>query len=129
MNKVTLMGVLGLDPEQKVFDSGSSVTNFTIATSRSVKNGDTYEKETTWHNLKAWGRLGDVVKKFFSKGSKILVEGRIEYRKYTDSNGVEKYTTEIVVSEIYFVGGNKQNNDQPSQVDISQEEDYNDLPI
>lgn len=121
MNKVTLFGNLTSKPETINFDNGS-VTNFSIATNRSVKKGDTWEKEATFHRCKAFGNLGNVINNYFDKGSKILVEGRIDYRKYTDSNGVEKQSTEIIVSEIYFID-KKKSDDYPQQVDINEDID------
>lgn len=96
LNRATLIGRLGKDPTIKTMNSGDKVANFSLATSESwTKNGEKVEK-TQWHNCVVWGKLADIVEKYVHKGDKLLIEGAIETRKY-EQNGVEKYTTEIVL--------------------------------
>jgi single-strand DNA-binding protein len=100
VNKVILVGNLGKDPEIRTMQSGDKVANFSIATSESWKDkasGERKEK-TQWHNVVIWNQgLVGIVERFIKKGSKVYLEGQLETRKYTDNNGVDKYTTEVVL--------------------------------
>jgi single-strand DNA-binding protein len=100
VNKVILVGNLGKDPEIRTMQSGDKVANFSIATSESWKDkasGERKEK-TQWHNVVVWNQgLVGIVERFIKKGSKVYLEGQLETRKYTDNNGVDKYTTEVVL--------------------------------
>ena len=98
LNRATILGHVGKDPTTKTMNSGDKVANFSIATSESWTDKQSGEKKekTQWHNIVVWGKLADIVEKYVRKGSKVFVEGAIETRKY-EQNGVEKYTTEIVL--------------------------------
>jgi single-strand DNA-binding protein len=99
LNKVTLIGRLGKDPEVRHFDNNSSVCNFSIATSEMYndKDGNRVE-QTEWHNIAIWRKgLVDVAEKFLKKGSLIYTEGKLRTRSWDDQDGNKKYTTEIVV--------------------------------
>ena len=106
VNKVLLLGNIGKDPELKSTPSGKSVCNFSLATTErwSGQDGQKNEK-TTWHNIVAWGKQGEVIAKHFSKGKPIFIEGRIDNRSYEDKDGNKKYISEVVVSNFSFVGG------------------------
>ncbi len=112
LNKVTLIGNLGNDPEVRSTSGGNRVANFSLATSRSWNNqaGDKQEK-TEWHKCVVWNskgsQLADIVEKYVKKGDKIYVEGRIEYRQYTDKEGQTRYATEINVRELLMLGGGR----------------------
>lgn len=96
MNKATILGNVGRDPDVKTMNSGDKVANFSIATSESwTKDGERKEK-TTWHNIVVWGKLADIVERYVHKGSKVLVEGMIEMRKY-EKDGIERTAMEIVL--------------------------------
>jgi len=97
VNKVILVGTLGRDPETKTFPSGGSVTQFSIATSESWKDKNTGEprEETEWHRIVLNNRLGEVAQQYLRKGSKVYIEGSLRTRKWTDKEGVERYSTEI----------------------------------
>ena len=97
VNKVILVGTLGRDPETKTFPSGGSVTQFSIATSESWNDKNTGERQevTEWHRIVLNNRLGEVAQQYLKKGSKVYIEGSIRTRKWTDKDGVERYTTEI----------------------------------
>jgi len=100
LNRVTLIGNLGKDPEIKVIPSGSRVANFTMATSESYKDKSGEWQETTeWHNINCWDFVADKASKL-SKGAKVYVEGKIKTRSYQDKEGVTKYTTEILANSI-----------------------------
>ncbi len=100
MNRVTLIGNLGKDPEIKVIPSGSKVANFTMATTESYKDksGD-WQQTTDWHNVNCWDALADKMAKM-SKGAKVLVEGKIKTRSYQDKDGATRYITEILANTI-----------------------------
>lgn len=99
INKVTLIGNLGADPEITNLDSGNSVAKLSIATSLKYndKNGQKIEK-TEWHRVVAWGRLADICSEYMRKGMRVYVEGRLETRKWTDQSGVDRWATEIIAS-------------------------------
>ena len=111
INKVIIVGNLGKDPEVKHTASGSAVANFTIATSESWTDKQTNEKveKTEWHKCVAFQRLGEIVGEYLKKGSQVFIQGKIQTRKYTDKDGVEKYSTEIVLqgfnSVLTMIGG------------------------
>lgn len=99
INKVTLIGRLGKDPEVRRFDNNSSVCNFTVATSESYtdKEGNRIE-QTEWHNLAIWRKgLVDVAEKFLKKGHLVYIEGKLRTRNWDDQDGNKRYTTEVVV--------------------------------
>jgi single-strand DNA-binding protein len=115
INKVTLLGRLGKDPEIRHFENNGAVCNFTLATTRSYKNkNDEKVEETEWHNLAIWKRgLVDVAEKYLKKGSLVYIEGRLSTRSWDDQQGVKKYTTEIIVESFQMLGG-KNDNAAPS---------------
>lgn len=101
VNKVILVGNVGRDPETRNTQDGSEVVNFTLATSESWKDKQTGEKreKTEWHRIVIWNEhLGKIVQQYVSKGSKLYVEGQLQTRKWTGQDGVEKYTTEVVLN-------------------------------
>ena len=112
LNKVTLIGNLGSDPEVRSAAGGNRVANFSLATSRSWndQSGNKQEK-TEWHRCVVWNskasQLADIVEKYVKKGDKLYVEGRIEYRQWQDKDGQTKYSTEINVRELIMLGSPK----------------------
>jgi single-strand DNA-binding protein len=115
VNKVILMGNLGRDPEVRYLPSGDPVANITIATSSRYKSktGEMVE-ETEWHRVTFFGRLAEIASQYLKKGRPVYVEGRIKTRKYTDKDGVEKYATDIIASEMQLLGG-REGMGEPSQ--------------
>ena len=107
VNKVILIGNLGRDPEVRYAPSGAAICNVTIATSRQWKNKDSGERqeETEWHRVVFYDRLAEIAGEYLKKGKSVYVEGRLKTRKWTDKDGVEKYTTEIVAQEMTMLGG------------------------
>ena len=104
-NLVILIGHLARDPEIKFFDSGNSVCNFTVATTKKyVDKSKEKQEKTQWHNITAWGKLAEICGQYLKKGSSVYIEGRIEYEKY-EKDGVEKYITKIVASSMQMLGG------------------------
>ena len=104
LNKAMLIGNLGADPELRYTQSGVPVASFRIATSRRWKDKDNQQQEQTeWHNIVAWQRLGEICNEFLHKGSRVYVEGRLQTRKWQDQNGNDRYTTEIVATDVQFL--------------------------
>jgi single-strand DNA-binding protein len=101
VNKVTLIGNLGKDPEVRYSQTGTAIANFNVATTESWKKQDgTKEELTEWHRIVAFGRLGEICGEYLSKGSKVYIEGRLQTRKWEDKDGNPRYTTEIVAREM-----------------------------
>ncbi len=105
VNKVILIGNLGADPEVRYMPSGGAVTNLSLATSESWKDktsGERVEK-TEWHRVVLFNRLAEVAGEYLKKGGKVYIEGSIRTRKWQDQNGQDRYTTEIVGSELQML--------------------------
>lgn len=104
VNKIILIGNLGQDPELRYTSSGVAVASFSMATSESWKDQDgNVQEKTQWHKLVAWRKLAEIVGEYLKKGSKVYVEGRIQYRSYDDKNGVKRDVTEIVVDQMLML--------------------------
>ncbi len=106
INKVILVGNLGRDPEIRYTSSGAAVANITLATSDTWKDkqtGDSQER-TEWHRVVFFNRLAEVVGEYLKKGAQVYVEGRIQTRKWQDKSGQDRYTTEVVASEMQMLG-------------------------
>lgn len=105
LNRVQIIGNIGNDPDIRTMNSGDKVANISVATSETWKDKQTGEKKekTEWHRVVVFGGMADVIERFTRKGSKVMIEGKLQTRKWTDQQGVEKYTTEIVVQPF---GGN-----------------------
>lgn len=118
VNKVILVGNLGRDPEIRYLPSGDPVAKITIATSSKYKSktGEMVD-ETEWHRVTFFGRLADIVGQYLKKGRSVYVEGRIKTTKYTDKDGIEKYSTEIIANEMQMLGGREGMGDPSSSGD------------
>jgi single-strand DNA-binding protein len=104
INKIILIGNLGQDPELRYTSSGVAVASFSLATGESWKDQDgNVQEKTQWHKLVAWRKLAEIVGEYLKKGSKVYIEGRIQYRSYDDKNGVKKDITEIVVDQLLML--------------------------
>jgi len=108
-NTVNLLGRLGGDPETKVFDNGNSVCNFSLATSDQWKDKDGNKQERTqWHRITAYGKTGEILAQYLSKGSQVQILGSLTYRKWEDKHGQSRQSCEVVAESFSFVGdGNK----------------------
>ena len=106
LNKVILIGRLGRDPETRYMPNGEAVCNFSVATSESWndRNGQRVER-TEWHNVTMYRRLAEIAGQYLKKGSQVYLEGKIQSRKYTDKNGVERTAYDIIVNEMKMLGG------------------------
>jgi len=106
INKVILVGNLGNDPEVRYAQSGSAITTLSVATSESWKDKEGNQQERTeWHRVKAFGRLAEIMGEYLKKGRQVYIEGSLRTEKYTDKNGVEKYSTDIIADEMQMLGG------------------------
>jgi single-strand DNA-binding protein len=106
VNKVILVGNLGKDPEVRYMPSGGAVANVTIATSEQWKDKQSGEQRerTEWHNVVFYQKLAEIVGEYLKKGSQVYVEGALRTRKWQDKNGNDRYTTEIIASEMQMLG-------------------------
>ena len=117
VNKVILMGNCGRDPEMRYLPDGKAVTNISIATTSKRKDkqsGETIE-DTQWHRVQFFDRLAEIVGEYVKKGSPVYVEGRLKYGKYTDKNGAEQNTCDIVATELQLLGGREQREESPQR--------------
>ncbi|WP_349775515.1 single-stranded DNA-binding protein [Ignatzschineria rhizosphaerae] len=107
INKVILVGRLGNDPDVRYTASGSAVTTISIATSESWKDRNTGQQQerTEWHRVVFFGRLAEIAGQYLKKGSQVYVEGSLRTNKYTDKNGIERYSTDINANELQMLGG------------------------
>ena len=107
VNKVILIGNLGADPETRYTTSGSAITTIRLATSESWKDKQSGEMQerTEWHRVKFFGRLAEIANEYLKKGRQVYIEGAIRTDKYTDKEGVEKFSTEIIANEMQLLGG------------------------
>jgi single-strand DNA-binding protein len=108
VNKVILIGNLGNDPEMKYTQGGMAICTLSLATTsvRKDKDGQQVEK-TEWHRVKLFGKLGEIAGEYLKKGRSVYIEGSIRYDKFTGTDGVEKYFTDIVADEMQMLGGNE----------------------
>ena len=106
VNKVILVGRLGADPEVRTLESGTKVSSIRLATSERYKDRNGNQQEATeWHNVVLWRGLADITEKYLKKGDQVYVEGRIKTRKWTDKDGNDRYSTDIVANEMTMLGG------------------------
>ena len=110
LNKVILIGNLGKDPELKMLPSGQAVANFSLATTESWKNAQgERQSKTEWHQISIFGKLAETAEKWLRKGQSLMVEGRINYREYTDQQGVKKTATTIRCDNSVMLGSKDSN--------------------
>ena len=115
LNKVILIGNLGRDPELKMTPGGQALARFSLATTETWKNpqGEKQSK-TEWHNIVVWGKQAEIAEKFLRKGKQIMVEGRIQYREYTDQAGVKKTACDIRCDNFVMLGRMDEGGARPS---------------
>ena len=107
VNKVIIVGNLGRDPETRYMPNGEAVTNVAVATTESWKDKNSGDKKeiTEWHRITFYRKLAEIAGQYLKKGSSVYVEGRLQTRKWTDKDGVERYTTEIIADTMQMLGG------------------------
>ncbi|WP_082159875.1 single-stranded DNA-binding protein [Cardiobacterium hominis] len=105
VNKAIIIGRLGNDPEMRYMPNGEPVANISIATSETWNDKNTGEKreKTEWHRVVAYRRTAEIIGQYTRKGSKLYVEGKLQTRKWTDNNGVDRYTTEIIADSVQLL--------------------------
>ena len=114
INKITLVGNCGKDPEVRYTKGGVSVATLSVATTEQwVKDGQKQER-TEWHRVVCWGKLADIVGKYLEKGRQVYIEGKIQTRKWEDTKGETRHTTEIVADQLLMLGPK----DQPSEASL-----------
>jgi len=113
VNKVILIGNLGKDPETRFMSNGDAVTNITVATTDTWKDKQGQKQEKTeWHRVTFYRKLAEIVGEYLKKGSSVYIEGRLETRKWTDKEGIERYTTDIIANDMKMLGSKQGNSDQ-----------------
>lgn len=114
INKVILVGHLGADPEPRYMPSGDAVTSFSVATTDKWKDKTTGEQReaTEWHRCSAFGKLAEICNQYLKKGAQVYVEGSLKTTKYTDKEGVERYTTGIRMDTMQMLGSRPAAGDQ-----------------
>ena len=116
VNKVILVGNLGRDPEIRYMQNGKAVANLSMATSETWKDQQGQQQEKTeWHRVIAFDKLAEIIGEYVKKGSKIYCEGKLQTRKWTDQQGVERYSTEVVISEMQMLDSKPQGQQQAQQ--------------
>ena len=124
LNKVMILGNLGRDPEVRNTQSGRTVANFSVATTDSWGTGEDRQERTEWHQVVVWGKSAEACGQYLTKGRQVLVEGRLQTRRYEDKDGVTRYATEIVAQQVQFMGGKNGNGSGGGQG-----EDPDDVPF
>lgn len=120
VNRVTLLGNVGREPEIRYTQSGNAVANFSVATGERRKVGGEWQDHTEWHACTAWGKLAETCSNYLTKGKQVYIEGRLQTRKWDDKNGSTHYSTEIVVDQLVLLGG------QSEKKQSGQERQYDD---
>ncbi len=111
-NRVQLIGNLGNDPEIKNMEDGKKLAKFSIATNESYQNASGEKvKETTWHNLVAWGKQAELAEKYLHKGTEVVIEGKLINRSYNDKEGNKKYVSEVQVNDMLLLGSKEKVSD------------------
>ena len=127
INKVITVGNLGNDPEVRQLNNGSSVTTISVATSEKWKDKNTGEDvvKTEWHRIVFFNKLAEIAGNYLKKGSQVYTEGKLQTRKWQDNNGQDRYTTEIVASQMQMLGSkgdaNTQQQQRPQQAQAHQQ--------
>lgn len=122
INKVILVGNLGNDPDVKYTQSNTTVTTISVATTDAWKDKNTgqMQERTEWHRVKFFGRLAEISAEYLKKGRQVYIEGSLRTDKYTGKDGVERYTTDIIASEMQMLGGDGKREDRGGQPEPKQ---------
>lgn len=115
VNKVILLGNLGADPELRFTQSGNAVLNLRLATSRTyLDKNKVRQEQTDWHSVTLWGKRGEALGKFLTKGDRLFIEGRIQTSSYEDKEGQKRYKTEVIAENVVLNGKRDGNGGAPS---------------
>jgi single-strand DNA-binding protein len=116
VNKVIILGNLGMDPEVRTLESGAKLARLRIATSESYTNKDGQKVENTeWHSVTVWRQLADIAEKYLAKGRQVYIEGKLQTRSWKDPEGNDRYATEIVGERLQLIGGRPDSNESQPQ--------------
>lgn len=122
VNKVILLGRLGNDPQIRYTPTGKATVSFSLATNRVWKDQNgTQQEKTEWHRIVAWGKLAEVMAEWLKKGQQVYLEGRLQTRTYEDSNGVKRWITEVLVTDMEMLGAERKPTPEaepPSEIQI-----------
>lgn len=129
LNRVTIIGNLGKDIETKFTPSGLQISKFTVATTDSIKKGDTWENVTEWHNITCFGKTAEFADKYLKKGNTVYLEGRIKTESWDDDNGVKKYKTGIIADKVMSLTKKESVNDNQEEPAGENAEEENPLPF
>lgn len=114
VNRVTLVGHLGSDPEVKFSNAGLAIANIRLATNETTGKGDDKKDHVEWHRITAFGKLAEICGKFLVKGSQAYFEGRLQTRQWEDRDGNKRYTTEIIADKMVMLGGKSESTAAPA---------------
>ncbi len=132
VNKVILIGNLGRDPETRYMPNGDVACNFSVACSESWKDKDGKKQERTeWVNVAAFRKLAEICGQYLKKGSSVYIEGKLQTRKWQDKDGQDRYTTEVIASEMRMLGGKtdgERQQEKPEPVKRGRDSAFDDLP-
>lgn len=128
INKVILVGSLGADPEVRYTAGGTAIASLSVATSEQWTDKQSGQKQerTEWHRVKLFGRLAEIAGEYLKKGRQVYIEGSLRTDKYTDKQGIERYTTDIIASEMQMLGGDGGKQDGSRQQRAPSRQDHND---
>ena len=124
LNKVLLIGNLGQDPEVKYSHSGLAIATLSLATAESWRDKETGQRETKteWHRICAFGKLAEIMGEYLIKGKQVYIEGRLQTRSWEDKDGIKRYTTEVVASQMLMLGSK-------GEVQVGKSDDGEDIPF
>jgi len=126
MHKITIIGNLGRDPEMRIAPEGNSVTTFSVASTRKYRTtAGEQREETEWFNCSAWGKLAEICNEYLTKGKQVYIEGRLKTRTYQTQSGETRFSLDVSVSDIQFLGGGQgghQEDDDRELVGAGQED-------
>lgn len=129
VNRVTLVGNLGADPDVKKTASGKTVTLFNLATSRSWINREGQKQQhTEWHRIVVWGKQAETCAEYLAKGRQVYIEGHLQTRSWDDDQGQKRYTTEVVANQVLFLGSPNQANQDKQTSQNQTESSYQSEP-
>jgi single-strand DNA-binding protein len=124
LNKVQMTGHLGADPEMRYTAQGSAVTTFRVASNRTWKDKEgTQHDDTEWFRIVAWDKLGEICNQYLTKGTRVYVEGRLQTRKYTDRDGIERYSSEVVAQDMIILSSRGERGSVPDAEENFEEPD------
>jgi single-strand DNA-binding protein len=112
VNRVTLLGNVGKNPEIRYTQSGTAVANFSLAVGERRKVGNEWKDHTEWFSIVAWSKLAETCSNYLSKGKQVYIEGRLQTRKWDDRDGNTRYSTEIVADQLVLLGGKEARTEQ-----------------